>query len=477
MGVGVFFSSLMLLAAVPAGADDLAAPTLFGQEVRQVEPLTPLQLQERKAALDQMLEEKGWVQIGDQVRPGNKATGFTQNPDPAFDWTTPPHRNTIFLNFFGAAMSPGTNAALNQSPCLSAPMDWPGFNGTEAQALALIEVFERQMEPYGIRIAFEEVPPPELPYAMVMMGGSPGLLGFGNGVLGVSCSGDCGDFWWRDATFAFTDNINPNNAATLGTTALHEAAHAFGLAHIDDPTKVMNPFVGSADVIWANGCTPYNDATGGINCQATHDEFCDGGAQNTAAELLAYFGENSPDMEEPTVTITNPPGDIELPVGGGVTIEAEIDDNHEGFGWKLVIPEVGQESVAFAFERSWELSNLPEGTYTARVEAIDHERNIGFDEVKIYVGVEAPESTGGDDGSSSTDGDSEGDSEADSDSASGTSSDGADDGASDGADTEGGSGGGAAADDGGCGCTTSDEQGFGFAGLLMLGLGLVRRRR
>ncbi len=477
---GALLSSLTLLTVQPAGVDDLAAPKLFGQEVRQVEPLTPLQLQQRKEALDQMLEEKGWVQIGDQVRPGNEETGFTQNPDPSFDWTTPPHRNTIFLNFFGAAMSPGTNAALNQSPCLSAAMDWPGFNGTEAQALALIEVFERQMEPYGIRIAFEEVPPPELPYAMVMMGGSPGLLGFGNGVLGVSCSSDCGDFWWRDATFAFTDNINPNNAATLGTTALHEAAHAFGLAHIDDPTKVMNPFVGSANVIWADECTPYNDATGGINCQATHDEFCDGGAQNTGAELLAYFGENSPDLEEPTVTITNPPRDIELPVGGGVTIEAEIDDNHEGFGWKLVIPEVGQESVAFAFERQWELSNLPEGTYTARVEAIDHERNIGFDEVKIYVGVDAPESTGGDsdtEGDSDGSGDTDPDSQGDSDSASGTSSESAGGGDDDGADTDGDSGGGAAADDGGCSCTSADEQGSSLTVLLLLSFGLVRRRR
>jgi len=465
---GVFLSSLLLLAGDPS--DTLSAKTLFGHEVREVEPLTELQLQQRQAGFQQMLQEKGWVQIGDQVRPGNPETGFTQPPAPTYDWLTPPHRSTIFLNFFGAELSPGSNAALNESSCLNAGMNWPGFGGTEAQALALIEVFERQMEPYGVRIAYEEVPPPELPYAMVMMGGSPGMLGLGNGVLGVSCSSDCGDMWWRDTTFAFTDAINPNNASTLGTTALHEAAHAFGLAHIGDSTKVMNPFVGSANVTWADTCTPYDDATGGINCQPTHDEFCDGGAQNTHAELLAYFGENSPDMEAPVVTITAPEDGLQIPTGGGVSIEADVEDNHEGVGWKLVIPEVGQESIAFTFENQWELSNLPEGTYTIRVEAIDHERNVGTDEVTIYVGVDAPETTGGDESGSSG-----GDSDSDSDSEGGTSDSDDSDGPQTGGDTDGGTSG--AADDGG-GCSTAPQRGtLGFGALLLFGFGLIRRRQ
>lgn len=467
---GVLLSSLLLLAADPA--DTLSGNTLFGQEVKAVEPLSELELQQRQADFQQLLDERGWVQIGDQVRPGTAEGGFSQPPRPSYEWTTPPHRSTIFLNFFGASLTSGTNAALNESSCIGAPLDWPGFGGTEAQALALIEVFERQMEPYGVRIAYDAVPPPELPYAMVMMGGSPGMLGLGNGVLGVSCSSDCGDMWWRDTTFAFTDAINPNNAPTLGTTALHEAAHAFGLAHIGDSSKIMNPFVGSANVIWADQCTPYDDATGGINCQPTHDEFCDGGAQNTHAELLAYFGPNSPDMDPPQVTITAPEDGLELPVGGSVTIEADIEDNHEGAGWKLVLVEAGQESVAFSFEKQWALTNLEQGTYTARIEAIDHERNVGSDEVTIYVGVDAPGttegSTGGDDSGGSMDGTAEGGS------ASGTS--GGDD--SGGPDEGSGSGGGTGqADGGGDGCSTAPAgRGLGVGSLLML-FGLVRRRR
>lgn len=473
---GVFLSSLLLFAGDPT--DTLSSNTLFGQEVRQVAPLTELQLQQRQTDFQQMLDEKGLVLLGDQVRPGNKADGFTQNPAPVADWTTPPHRNTIFLNFFGASLSPGSNAALNESPCVNSPMDYPGFGGSESQALALNEVFERLMEPYGVRIAYDEVPPPELPYAMVMMGGLPGLLGLPNGVLGVSCSSDCGDNWWRDATFAFTDAINPNNSGTLGTTALHEAAHAFGLAHIGDPSKVMNPFVGSGNVTWAPTCVPYDDATGGINCQATHDEFCDGGAQNSDAELMAYFGANSPDMEAPTVSITTPADGAEVAAGGTVTIEADVEDNHEGVGWKLVVDDGTQvqESVAFTFQRRWDLSNLAPGTYTARVEALDHDRNVGFDEVTIYVGVDAPETTGGDESGSGGDSDSGSGSDSDG-GTSGTGGGGGSDSESStpsGSDTD-GQATQDSRDDGGC--STAPAGGtFGMGALLMLGFGLIRRR-
>lgn len=384
-------SLLLASVAALAPAPESGNRTLFGSPVRAAEALDDDEVARRKAAFDAMLEERGWVRHGDEVRPGDGAGGFAQLPAPTqHAWSTEPHRSTIFLNFFGAELTAGTNAALDESPCVDGAMAWPGFSGSEQQALALIEVFERQMEPYGVRIAYEERPPAHLPYAMVMMGGTPQMLGLPSSVLGVSCSSDCGDFWWRDTTFAFTDNINPNNASILGTTALHEAAHAFGLAHIGDPTKIMNPFVGSADVTWADTCTPYDDSTGGINCQSTHDDFCEPGAQNSHAELLAYFGTNSIDVEPPSVEILSPAGDVELAVGDGIEIEAEITDDHEGYGWKLVIPEVGQEQVAFGRETTWALNNLPEGTYTVRVEAIDHDRNVGFDEVKLYVGVPAP---------------------------------------------------------------------------------------
>ncbi len=446
------------------GGDLAVDGELFGREVRKVDTLSADEVQARRDAFEAKLLEQGWVQIGDEVRPAAADGSFAQPIEPQAAWSSPAHRSTIFLNFFGATLTNGTNAALDESPCVTGTIDWPGFSGNEQQALALIQVFESQMAPYGVRIAYEERPPAHLPYAMVMMGGTPQMLGLGSSVLGVSCSSDCGDQWWRDTTFAFTDNINPNNAPILGTTALHEAAHAFGLAHIDDGTKIMNPFVGSSDVTWSDTCTPFNDATGGINCRSTHREFCDGQeAQNSDAELMAYFGPNSPDTEPPTVEILEPADGTELAVGGAVDVEVDVYDNFEGIGWKLTIVEAGIEDVAYTFQKKWHLSDLPQGVYTLRVEAIDHERNVGADEVKIYVGESAPVS--GDDPTSPEDGPVMDDPEDPDDEPAPADTDG---------DAPGLDG-----DDGkdGCACTTDPDRRRPAWWLALFGLGLLRRRR
>ncbi len=459
--------ALLTAGSAAAFEGDDAPRTLFGKPVKEVAPLDEAEVARRAEAFEQMLDDRGLVRIGDQVLPESPDGGFAQPTDPVAVWTEPPHRSTIFLNFFGDTLQPGNNADLNQSPCLGGELEYPGFGGTQQQALALIQVFETQMAPYGVRIAYEERPPGHLPYAMVMMGGTPGLLGLPGGVLGVSCSPDCGDAWWRDLTFAFTasPNVGNDDAEELGTIALHEAAHAFGLGHIDGNTNVMFPFV-TANSTWADSCTPYNTATGGVNCQFVHDEFCGDQAlmQDTNAELLAYFGTNSVDMEPPVVEILSPEDGVELEVGASVMVEASVSDNHEGFGWKLVLPEAGQEAIAYEGETQWPLGNLPEGVYTIRVEAIDHERNEAFDEVTIYVGVEAPvasDSTG-----SQPPGGTAGDSTGDS-----LTGDGSEESGTNAIDDTAG--------DEGCGCRTS--RGSGPASIpwmvMLLGLGALRRRR
>ncbi len=385
--------------AAGAAGGAQALPPLFGRPRVARPPLSEEEKTRRRAAFLEHLEEEGLVVEDDIVAP---PWYFDDEPDPgmprAGEWTQPPHRGTIFLNFFGGTLSKGTNSARMESSCIAGgEVDYPAYANSESLALAIVQIFQNKMDPYGVRIAYEKAPPPELPYQMVMMGGSPGVIGMPPGVLGVSCSSDCGDQWWRDTTFAFTEESA--QATTLGTTALQEAAHAFGLAHIDGSQHIMYPFASPGDKIWSTSCTPYNDATGSINCKPTHDIFCSGGAQNDDAELMAYFGPNGPDTEPPTVTITDPTEDVlEVDPGTNVTVSAEVTDNFEGAGWKfVVIDDQGNEVVsqpAFTFETSWTVA-LPEGVFTLRVQAIDHDRNIGSDEVTVYSGVEAPAGTTG----------------------------------------------------------------------------------
>ena len=386
---------------IDAEAAGVELPPLFGRSRTLPTAPSEAELQARRAAV------RGQIDAGERVRQGDvfaPAWYFDDLPDPGTprgaDWDLPPHRATIFLNFFGGTLTSGNNSALMQGACVQGSVEIPPFKGSESQALAIIQIYKDKMAPYGVRVAYLDAPPPELPYAMVMMGGLPSLLGMPASVLGVSCSSDCGDRWWRDTTHGFTEASS--QTSVLGTVSLHEAAHAFGLGHVDGSDNIMYPYAGPGDPQWADGCTAYNDATGGINCKPTHDKFCAGGQQDSAAELLAYFGPNSPDTVAPTVEITRPTEDaIEIEPGGGLTVEADIADDHEGVGWKLEIlagaepPADGEEQVleslpAFAFETSWSVAGFAEGTYRVRVQAIDHDRNVGFDEVTVYVGQPVP---------------------------------------------------------------------------------------
>lgn len=468
-------AGISLFAPVVAAED--TPRTLFGQPVNEGEQLTEEEAARRAAEFAEHLDEQGLVLIDKQVLPKRVLTGEQYLPpgvDPEGAWDLPPHRTTIFLNFFGGMMKGGTNASEMESPCLQGggTIDYPGYNGTEQKALAVIQVFQDAAEPFGIRIAYEKAPPKHLPYSQVMMGGSPGIIGLPNGVLGVACNLDCGDMWWRDTTFAFTEQTN--DTGILGTTALQEAAHAWGLDHIDGENNIMYPFATPGNKVWADQCTNYNDATGGIGCQGTHDKFCGGGQQSDVAELTAYFGVNSPDTIPPTVTMKSPMDQQIFEQGSMVHVEVDVTDDHEGYGWRLMVPELNQEQPVYNGQKSWDFAP-PKGAYTIRVEAIDHDRNVGFAEAKIYVGVDPPPPPDPDTGSESesesdsetpptTGADDSGGSEGDGDGGSASAS--ASAGTTDGPDVMG--------EDKGCGCRSQGTMPLWALGLGLLGL---RRRR
>lgn len=460
------------LTFAPTAAASEPAPerTLFGRPVAAAPELTEEEIAARRAAFEQHLADNDLVHAGNLVIPRAQAEGtMAIPPRPLKAWEQPPHRQTIFLNFFGGTLKGGTNASEMESPCVGGEVEYPQFAGSEQDALAIIQVFKDAVEPYGLRLAYAKAPPRHLPYSMVMMGGKPQQIGLPQGVLGVACNLDCADQWWRDTTFAFTDVAN--DIQVLGTTALQEAAHAWGLDHIDGEQLIMHPFATFGKKVWANECTPYNDATGPIGCKYVHDEFCgeNGGKQNDDAELLAFFGPNSVDDVPPTVVMTSPLDGQVFEPGSQVAVKVEVSDNFEGFGWRLVIPEIDQEQPVYNGQTEWTLSP-PKGAFTIRVEAIDHDLNVGFAEAKIYVGVEAPVETTGEptpgEGESSgaaptTGGEGGEEGEAGSSGASG--------------DTAGLTGG--DDDDKGCACTSGQVSATAPVWLLVLGAALRRRRR
>ena len=391
-------SAVLLFApAVRAEAPDEPG-VLFGQRVSEAPAMTSEEIEARAAGFRALLEAQGQVLVGNQVLPKSALDPtLTDAPQPSAAWDKPAHRATTFLNFFGSPLSNGGNASEGQSPCVQGKIMYPGFKGGEQAALAIIQIFKDAAKPFGMRIVYDAVPPKHLPYSQVMMGGHPAIIGLPKGVLGVSCNLDCGDSWWRDTTFAFTEESN--NVGILGTTALQEAAHAWGLDHIDGSSNIMYPYATPGAKVWAEECTIYNDATGGIGCKSTHERFCEKGTQSDIKELTAYFGPDSPDTVPPTVVMMSPTDGQMFKDGDKVHIEVEVSDDYEGFGWRLMIPELGQEMPVYNGQKVWDLSVPPKGVYTIRVEAIDPDRNIGFAEAKIFVDMTPGEETGGDESS------------------------------------------------------------------------------
>jgi len=397
--LAVPLAAAVLTFAPLAGAAPEQPNTLFGRPVHTVPEPSAAELEARRLAFEAHLAAEDLVLSGDVVMPRAVALGeLSEAPEePATAWDKPPHRSTIFLNFFGGPLKGGKIASEGESPCLGSPnnkVDYPGYGGSEQKALAVIQVFKDAAAPFGLRIAYEKTPPKHLPYSQVMMGGRPSAIGLGNGILGVSCNLDCGDAWLRDTTFAFTEESN--NVGILGTTALQEAAHSFGLDHIDGENNIMYPYATLGTKVWADTCTPYNDATGMIGCEYVHEKFCPVGSQNDVAELLAYFGPNTPDTEAPVVKMLSPLDGQQMSAGDPLEIEVEVSDNFEGYGWVLQVPELQQELQAYAGQKKWGLKAPGKGVYTIRVEAIDHDGNIGAAEAKIYVDQDPPAADTGD---------------------------------------------------------------------------------
>jgi len=100
-------------------------------------------------------------------------------------------------------------------------------------------------------------------YGMMVVGGAPGDLGQPTGVLGISPF-DC-DKYERNVSFVFSEDNN--SMQMLVQTIVHEAGHAFGLAHVANTEAIMNPSASMGEVYWGSGTVPDGQACDGTNYQ------------------------------------------------------------------------------------------------------------------------------------------------------------------------------------------------------------------
>lgn len=319
--------------------------------------------------------------------------------------------------------------------------------------------------------------------------------------------------------FAFLDGTNMCTDPDVVTAGVFATGLLAGLEGKEDaagdwmnyPPDFENPpteFLDECGAIAAplagkDGMTPQP-----LDCTSLDHTGCDGGEQNSHADLRENLGINAADEEAPVITLTSlADGDV-IAEGGILNATATID---EGSGFAAVRITIASDSLdgvdgvvggelSFcttdicdrnflegdpfkASDSEWssgDLPGLPGGEYTITVEASDYYGNEA-ETVAVTVTVEGGpiDPTDGDtDGGGDTDGpttDSNGSDPTGNDTF--VTTDGDSDSDSDG-DTDGSGGSGADGDDGGGGCSVASEQGIGGTVALMLGLlglGFIRR--
>ncbi len=154
-------------------------------------------------------------------------------------------RGVLFLNFDGQSMKYG-NSSSRQNTSWLVPQGWsvkiPAFSAqsygvSRTQAIAaVVEMVKKDFASWDIVVTTER--PTQGDYTMVMVGGSPSLLGEAYGTAGVAPL-DIGNPNRNDVVFVFSEVLD--SLRELASCISHEAGHSFGLDHLEPRNAIMYP--------------------------------------------------------------------------------------------------------------------------------------------------------------------------------------------------------------------------------------------
>ncbi len=363
--------------------------------------------------------------------------GHDDDAVPSFNTST-----ILFTNFDGANLNGGCgNNSKNDCSTLGFGSILP-YSGTYADRAAIVQAAREDVVDFGVVILGER-PSSSQDYAMVLVGNPSG--GTPN-YAGVAPYIDCGNSSPNTTSFAF--DIGGVN---LTATIVHqEAAHTWGLEHVNDRSDNLHPTAGKVvDPKYNDVCnkivadTDLNPANG--QCNSIHTRFCSTGNQNSYQEMLLLFGGPIPDTGAPGVEFLVPSEGQALPCPANFDLTFVLSDNWTPHSLDMKLFLDGTE-VASGFYVDTTLKfpisgGIDPGAHTWRVELVDESGNPGSGEVNFTLEECSSSTSGG----GWTTGDP-------------TNTDGGSGGGSEGG-SGGGSGGGSAASSTGGGTTTDETTG------------------
>jgi len=382
----------------------------------------------------------------------------------------------LFINFDGGQMQSCNGSDWPVMNCSTIMNDLVlPYSGSEATRAAVVQLMSNDVADFALTVV-DARPPDDTEYDMVMVGNwdPPPEEG---GFAGVAPTIDC----WNTNRAETAFSLDLGGATTVAKIIGQEAAHVWGLEHVDSPSDLLYPTVGGVDdPSFENTCRGIVVIDGGIvpsdaNCPDMHAANCDDpNTQNSYMDLLMVFGAPEADVTAPTLEITAPAEGASLPSGQDfdlvVTMLDDLPPQLFDVYASIDVDEQGQQvgnGALYGPELVLPVMNLPDGQHLIRIDAFDQDGNGSTAVVHFAIG-EAAATT--DDGGSDTNADD-------------STGDGADDSAADdtGDDAPADDDGTSTAEpqqteaDEGCGCT-QDRRSAAAAGLALVVL-LRRRRR
>lgn len=296
----------------------------------------------------------------------------------------------LYVNFDGGVLLDGcgNEARYNCSSLASLFEGYVGpFGGNLTQKISILQATRKTLADFGVRVVVER-PPDDVDYTMVMYG-DLGPQDF----AGIAPYIDCEDIHRNDTSF--TGAFDTSN--TGSTVILQEAAHTWGLEHVDAEFDVLNPFKSSGiHQSFTDEChrivanTDLQPTPG--SCNQIHTMFCESGYQNSWQEMRWLFGPPIPDTTAPELEIVAPLPDEVFVLPATIPLVGEIEDDLDPQFYHITVfygdmQLYDNDNVALSLL----LENPPEGEIELRVVIRDEAGNEDEETIAFEILPEGSE--------------------------------------------------------------------------------------